>query len=154
MLQLFRRSNVIKPVVLTMSFATFSIGPAAQAAFNSVTCFDISDPGSQGSSVFFVKLSRQSMDPNSSTFITFDAAVSQQVSIAPPHTYETIGRYVVQAEDSSNTQQSLLLFTSEDFRLSLYPTNSLPWAQLWMITNSGMNPNTEITKQLECSLVE
>lgn len=128
----------------------------ARADFNSVTCVDISDPGANGDHPFVVSLIRKSKDRQNPHYDTFDVIVKKQMSLGSPDTYETVGHYTAKGWEYPNTQEPYYFQfdtgSVRQFELGLYRTNSLPWADLWMVTNSGSNRNEEMTKQLECSL--
>jgi hypothetical protein len=122
-----------------------------------VTCFPISDPGSDGIPYFLVTLTRMSQDRKSPGYDMFDVSVEKQITRNPPHNFQTIGTYTAFSRKPPNTQSPYFIqFYSgniREFELGLYETGSLPWADLWMITNTGSNPKEQIIKQLECSIV-
>lgn len=157
MVRFLAESKIVKLVAISgLLLPAVVRAESARADFSSVTCSDISDPGANGAPSFIVSLIRKSKDRRSPNYGKFDVTVKKQVSFSPPHTYETIGTYTAIGWESPNTQEPYhLQFDTgyiRQFELGLYQTNSLPWADLWLVTNSGSNRNEEITKQLECSL--
>lgn len=145
-------------VLMLVGMIVPAIGRAEsiRANFNEVTCFEISDPGSNSQSTFIVKLDRKSKDRHNVDNDKFDVTVERQLAQYPGNEREKIGSYTAIGWEFPNTQEPYhLQFDTgyvRRFELGLYRTNSLPWADLWMVTNTGSNLNEEITKQLECEL--
>jgi len=151
------RSKLIQVAVFGgVMFPMLCAAANARAEFKTVTCVDIADPGSNGSPTIIVALVRRSQDRKSPDYDKFNVTVKKHISLNSPYTYETIGTYTAIGWESPNTQAPYhLQFDTgykREFELGLYRTNSLPWADLWMIANSGSNQSEEITKQLECSI--
>lgn len=133
-----------------LSFAAHAT--RAAASFNKINCVDIADPGGNGEPYFVVSLSRKSTNPSDSNYNTFNVIVKKDLSVNSSPIYETIGTYT--AVSTAGHAPYYAQFKSKSgrlFELGLYQTDSLPWADLRMITTTGSHPNETIVRQLECS---